>query len=225
MDAGWTPTDYNNCPNINVAVSVPYWLSSLTWQVNGGPGGFVDGSNIQQHTVAPECTYNNYPDNTYTAQFTFDDTAPGDRGLTITATYDSDSGDEVQATVQLGYAVPGAVTQPNYYVLSIVYDPPGNQSTNGFTNSNSNGTMSSISKSFTEGTSFSFGNFLPLGGTWTFGSASGTGNSQSFSETHTSGNASSIKSLYDHVDHTLDHIYLLLNPQVTIVQTGQSSGI
>ncbi len=162
LDAGWTPPDYNNCDNINVAVSVPYWLSSVTWQVDGGPGGTVSGSHIQQTAVAPECTYNNYPDNQYTARFTFSDTAPGNRSLTVTATYSSDSGDMGQATVLLGYSVPGAVTQPNYYVLSIVYDPPGNQSTNGFTDSNSNGTMTTISKTFTEGTSFSFGNFLPL---------------------------------------------------------------
>jgi hypothetical protein len=223
-DAGWSSEYDPNCGQ-NVGPVYPNVLQGLSWQVSDGPGGAVTGSNITQISYANECDPNENPDNVYKIQFSYADTAPGTRSLTMTATFMGlDGKNLVQTTDQLSYAVPGAVTQPNYYILSIVYDAPGNQSTNGFTDSDSNGTMSTISKTFTEGTSFSFGIFLPLGGTWTFGSASGTGNSQSFSETHTSGHGSSIRSLYDHVDHTLDHIYLLLNPQVTIVQTGPNSG-
>lgn len=107
-----------------------------------------------------------------------------------------------------------------------MYDPPGNQSSNGFTAFNSNGTSVATDQTFTQGTAVSFSySVVGLGNEWSFGSSSGSRTSEMSQVTHTSGHGSSIRSLYDHIDHTLDHIYLWLNPQVIFVQTDSSSGI
>jgi hypothetical protein len=223
-DGGWSSDFDSNCPNRNE--TYPYALGIITWQVDGGPTGTVSSSNITQTSYAQECSSSRYPDNTYNVQFSFADTGPGNRNVTITVPFEEDYGGNggTQETTQLGYSVPGAIGQPKYYIVEIVYDPPGNASTNGFTNSASNGTSDSVTSTFTTDTSTTFsGGILGSGTEFTFGSSVQNGSSQAFQETHSSGYGSSIRSVKNLVDNSQDRVYLWLNPQATFVQTGPSS--
>jgi len=219
--AGWSG---DACDSENPLYAYSNYLSDFWWQVVGSPVNF--SYNVTQTRFAPNCAHPQ-PDNEYTVQFSFADTSPGTRTLDMTAVFaDDGSASEPQAADQVTYTVPGAVARPLYYIVSIVYDPPGNQSSNGFTDSDSNGTSTTTTQTFTTGTTTSFGySVMGSGNEFSFGSSGGNGSSETTQETHTQGHGSAIRSLYDHIDHTLDHVYLWLNTHVTFVQTGSSSAV
>jgi len=115
------------------------------------------------------------------------------------------------------------VVQPNYYVLELLYAPPGNTSSAGFTNGTTQSTTTSVGNNFQSGTSEMFQVTLGFGGDKeSFGQSSGTStttsNSSTFSNSLQTNTGSTLKSTEDPIDHTQDQFWLLLNPQVAIVQ-------
>jgi len=226
LDAGWSNDLDQDCGE-EAGPNYPWGIGDVYYQVNGGSSVYPSGNQI---TITPINYGNpcggNSGDSIYRVRFSYNDTYPGSRNVQITVDLEDDAGSWCYgcATDQLGYSVPGAIAQPLYYITSISYDPVGNESTNGFTNTQSNGTMSSISQTFTESSTTTFSEMaFGLGSEWQYGSATGSGNTQSVQETHSAGFGSSISGDADHVDHTNDSIYLFLNPQVTIVQSGPNS--
>ncbi|MFZ0814534.1 MAG: hypothetical protein WAM78_03390 [Candidatus Sulfotelmatobacter sp.] len=123
---------------------------------------------------------------------------------------------------------------PEYKVLSIIYDAPGNGSQNGYTQSSTDGTTTGISETFTNGTSTSytesfgfagFGAFSSSIG-WSYGEASVTGSSSSssFSVTSAEGVANKTASgAPNATNHQQDLFLIWLNPFVVLEQTGASS--
>jgi hypothetical protein len=118
---------------------------------------------------------------------------------------------------------------PKYYILSILYAPPGNSSSNGFSDSTSNGTSTSTTHTFNQNTSLSWsigGSFFAgAHGGSSFGIGAGSGSSQSFQETYTGSQGAGLKSTNNLVDHTQDQFYLWLNPMVTYTMTGTSTTV
>jgi hypothetical protein len=113
---------------------------------------------------------------------------------------------------------------PKYYILSILYAPPGNQSSNGFTNSVNNSTTTSISSSFTQGVATSlnfslFGN----GASVNFSASKATQDSQSFQLSTSNGSGSTLVSVRNPVDHTQDQFLLWLNPAVVVTPTSPTT--
>jgi hypothetical protein len=118
---------------------------------------------------------------------------------------------------------------PSSLVLTVLYAPPGNASTVEFDQNNSEGTTCSASSSFGKGASLTFTAKGGILGTDNDLSASfginGTDQStNSFQITATSTEGAQIKSVSDNVDHTQDQFFLLLNPWVTVTQTGFDNG-
>ncbi len=118
---------------------------------------------------------------------------------------------------------------PSSLVLTILYAPPGNASTVEFDQSNSEGTTTSGSDTFAKGTSLTFtakGGILGTGAdaSASFGASLSTQSNNSFQITATSTEGEQIKSVSDNVDHTQDRFFLLLNPWVTVTQTGFDTG-
>jgi len=133
------------------------------------------------------------------------------------------------AAVLTPILVPGVnVFYPKYYVLSLLYAAPGNMSSDGFTDAQTQGATSSISETFTQGTttSASFGFFDGVLGISEADSMNAS-NTYTSSFTNTISNASglTLKSSSNSVDHTQDTFELWLNPMVVVGQTGPASGV
>jgi hypothetical protein len=115
-----------------------------------------------------------------------------------------------------------------FFVVSLIYDPPGNASSNGFTDSASDGTTATISASFAANDTESFMETDGEDFTFTQGeSVSFTamvGASASFQETLTAASGIQDQSVQDPVNHYQDRFWLWLNPRVTVTQTGTTTG-
>lgn len=117
---------------------------------------------------------------------------------------------------------------PLYKITSILYSPPGNESKNGFSTSVSNGTTTSISNTFANSNTLSItasGGLLLASSTAgvSVGYSASTIDTSSFQCTTQSTSGSEILSSSNLEDHTQDQIFLWLNPQVSIAQTGSST--
>jgi len=126
------------------------------------------------------------------------------------------------------YQMPYAEFLPPYQILSVLYAAPGNASSNGFMNTTSYGTTTSVGQQFQAGTQITFTITGPFGitcCTTAFGFTTATGSSQSFQETYSQGSGSAVVSVKNPVDHTQDQFFLFLNPMVTVTQTSLSSAV
>jgi hypothetical protein len=125
---------------------------------------------------------------------------------------------------------PAGVLYPKYKILSIIYDAPGNKSCNGYTNSTTDGSTTTVGNTFQTGNttteSESIG-FLGVGGTlsMTYGTSTTTGNSSAFTDTIAEAAGVSNCSVANTINHDQDLFIIWLNPSVTLIQTGASSAV
>lgn len=130
-----------------------------------------------------------------------------------------------------GGATSGKVVYPKYQIQSIIYAAPGNHSSNGFTNSTTHGTTTSVGSSFQQGNSVTFttgASFLGTGSTvnWTFGHSTTSGNTSADTATITqaTGVSNASGGGANAIDHKQDLFIIWLNPAVKIIQTGDTTG-
>jgi hypothetical protein len=130
-----------------------------------------------------------------------------------------------------GGTTAGKIIYPKYQVQSIIYDAPGNHSSNGFTNSTTHGTTTSVGSSFQLGNSVTFttgASFLGTGSTvnWTFGHSTTSGNTSADTATITqaTGVSNASGGGANAIDHKQDLFIIWLNPAVKIIQTGDTTG-
>jgi hypothetical protein len=125
-----------------------------------------------------------------------------------------------------GYQSAGKV-DPLYTILAVLYDPPGIGSTNGYSDSTTYGTTTTIGSSFQAGTTTTYTltegvpGFTSTNG-WSFGFSTVTGNLSAFtwSVSQGQGVANKHNGTSNAIDHTQDLFVLWINPEVTITQTG-----
>jgi len=120
------------------------------------------------------------------------------------------------------------IIDPLYKVTTILYAAPGNKSSDGFTNTTSNGSVTSLGHSFSNTTNVSFTEgFKPFGtgGSFTesFGVGYSTSDSTSFTETLSDSSGASLannSAAANTVDHNQDVIFIWLNPELTVDVSG-----
>jgi hypothetical protein len=130
-----------------------------------------------------------------------------------------------------GGVTSGEVLYPKFQVQSIIYAAPGNRSTNGFTNSTTDGTTTSVGSSYQVGNTVTFTaglSFLGAGSTisWTYGHSTTAGNSTADTATITqaTGVANASGGGANAIDHKQDLFVIWLNPAVEVIQTGDTTG-
>jgi len=124
-----------------------------------------------------------------------------------------------------------SIAYPLYQVTSIIYAPPGNRSSNGYTNSTTDGTTTSVGSSFTAGSTVTYtsgGDFLGLGATLSlsFGASATQGSSTTFQETFADAAGVSLASQSTNpnaISHAQDLFLIWLNPAVSITPSGTTT--
>ncbi len=120
---------------------------------------------------------------------------------------------------------------PLFKVTSILYSPPGNQSSQGYGIGTTNGTTTTTASTFTfsEELTFSSGIKDLLQGSASWGYSTGSGNSSAFTQTWANatnyasdGNKNSMynPAASNALNHHLDTFEIWLNPQVTVTEYG-----
>lgn len=126
------------------------------------------------------------------------------------------------------YASVSSLVDPLYKVTSILYATPGNASSDSFTDTKTNGSVTTLEHSFGSGDSETFSVGWPGGSAgFTFGASTTFGNSSAFTETLA--NASSISNASsttgaNTVSHNQDLLLIWLNPEVELTGTSQDIG-
>lgn len=152
-----------------------------------------------------------------------------DQACTISVTaYEGDA--QVNPTISC-QTLSTSTFSPLFKIASILYSPPGNQSSQGYGTGSTSGTTSTIGNSFTfaKELTYSVGkkinDIFSIGGSASWGYSVGTGNSSAFTQTWT--NATNYVSTVNKsstynptsangINHHLDLFEIWLNPQVTI---------
>jgi hypothetical protein len=162
--------------------------------------------------------------------------APITCGENITTSFDAFSTDNLfylEAGGASGSVGGAGILYPKFKVLSIVYASPGNESSDGYTDTLTDGTTTSVGSSFSVGDTITFSEsfgFLGLGSTmsWSFGTAVTTGSSTAVTDTFSEATGVSNDSnagASNAINHGNDLFIIWLNPAVKLAQTGTTTAI
>ena len=199
-------TREGNCEQYQDAASIATY-SNWNYRDSSGVNHAFAGSTQQVVGESAQCTGNEYPTTSIVAtNGAYTLTAIGKTG-TVTITEN---------------------IYPQYHILSLLYDAPGNQSTTGIMDTTFNGVTNSIGSTFVSGVTMTYTageRFLASAALAALRSpfTNGTGTTSAFTDTITNGQSLTLKSARNPVDHTNDTFWLWLNPQVTVTQTGASA--
>lgn len=184
---------------------------------------------------AESCTYSNWA---YTDSSKVKHTFTGSSSETIVDckfttfgnldTWSTDDMYYLTAKGNIGTVEYGATLYPAYQVVGIIYAPPGNKSQDGYTDTTTDGTTSSIGSSFTDGQSTTFTEGFGdctvgcVSASESFGASISSSSSTAFQETFTdaTGVANMSESYNpDAINHDQDLFLIWLNPLVSVLGT------
>jgi len=146
-------------------------------------------------------------------------------------TFSTDHEYYLQAIGPTGSVSASGILYPAYKVVSIIYAAPGNYSSDGFTNTLTDGSTAGIGSSFQAGTTETYSSGFSIFGvgstmSWSFGASATTGNSTTVTDTISQASGVSLNNVSTNsnaIDHTQDFIVIWVNPSVTLVSAGTSA--
>jgi len=123
---------------------------------------------------------------------------------------------------------------PAYKVVSVLYSPPGNESSQGYGTSTTNGTTTTVGSSFSFSEMLTFSSGIPsvITGSASTGFSTSTSNSDAYTQTWmdstsvaTDDNSSATynPTKSNAINHNLDTIAIWLNPRVAVIPEATSS--
>jgi hypothetical protein len=113
---------------------------------------------------------------------------------------------------------------PKYKIISILYDAPGNRSSNGYTDATNNTLSTSISQTFSNATAISItGTVLGNGAGVMFMASTSSQDTHMVQFSTSNGAGASLGSVGNSVDHTQDQFFIWLNPMVVVTPTSTTS--
>jgi hypothetical protein len=138
--------------------------------------------------------------------------------------------DRYNARVRVVGVYTTSILYPAYQVTSIVYAPPGNKSSAGFTDTTTNGTTTTLGSSFQDSNTITFTegfSFLGAGGSVSesFGVSATKTNSNAFTETFSDATGVTNQSNSNNpnpINHNEDLFLIWLNPQLTVKLNGST---
>ena len=173
---------------------------------------------------------NNYSSNDWSNQVTLSPAVLANNQY-CTITFSASEGSAVGSASASCQPETTAAYYPKYQVLSVVYSPPGNESSNGFTDTTSTGTNTKIGSTFTEGSTITFtegfGN-CTVGCSslsQSFGVSASSLNNTAFQETFSDAISLTNKTQStqsNNINHTHDLIATWLNPEIKITGDGST---
>jgi len=127
---------------------------------------------------------------------------------------------EIAVTGSVGVVSATTTLNPAYQVVSILYAPPGNESSVGYTTGETNGSTTQFQYGFQGSNSMTYkvGSFSA-----TFGSTTSTTNTSAFQETFNSATGHTVSSDHSNpnpINHNYDEFLIWLNPQVQVTADG-----
>lgn len=206
---------------------------SVTVLPHSGPGDFtIQGSTAYSTPNGSVSVPENFANPSGNATFSINinflpNGVNGSFSGSHTFTYSNSNGSSLNLTVQYSgdNMVPVATAGLKYLVLSILYTPPGNASSSGFSNDVSAGSSSSVEKDFSSSDSLSFGGgFLGNDASVTFTTSATSGLSSGFTTSYDASSGEQLATVSQAMDHSQDQIFLLINPTVNVTQTGSAAG-
>jgi hypothetical protein len=168
------------------------------------------------------------PDQDFQVSVVFDPTTTGSYSAGFDFTYNSNL--TLYVFISATYLATSTF-DPTYKVVSVLYSPPGNESSQAYGTDTTNGTTTTIGSSFTfsEEMTFSSGIKDVLGGSASVGWSTTSSNSSAYTNTWTdatviatddNSNLTYNPTKSDSINHNLDSFVIWLNPQVTIWSEG-----
>jgi hypothetical protein len=153
-------------------------------------------------------------------------------GTTTQNEWSTDSQYYLQATGASG--VVSTLFDPKYKVVSVIYSPPGNESSQGYSTSTTDGTTTTVGSSFSFSETLTFSSGIPniITGSASTGFSVTSSNSSAFTQTWmdatsvvTDDNSNSTynPSKSNAVNHNLDTFAIWLNPRVSVIPESTSS--
>lgn len=220
------------------------FADSVNLNGSGSLSYVVDSSGLQPCDPNSTFLIPSYQQWTF-SDFVYTDGSGANHSLSGSTTYFQVNGDDPSCPPSGGFPIvlndpeffinvqPGAgdlaatlnvMLYPKYYILSILYAPPGNQSSNGFTNAVTNTDTTSISHTFANGTATSVSaSILGNGFGVTFSTSTSTQDAHSFQVSTSNGAGATLVSNRNPVDHTQDQFVIWLNPAVVVTPTSSNS--
>jgi hypothetical protein len=204
--------------------------TAYTWTFTDSLGAVHSFPNTTNSNIFEGCSTSCNPSHEKSGCFT--GCGCPETGETTQNEWSTDSQYYLQATA--GTGVVSTLFDPKYKVVSVLYSPPGNESSQGYSTSTTDGTTTTYGTSFSFSETLTFSSGIPnlITGSQSIGFSTSSSNSDAFTQTwmdatsvatDDNSNTTYNPTKSNAVNHNLDTLAIWLNPRVSVIPETTSS--